>query len=124
MDFRYAPRENSMAISQSRARTGSRRRRRHTRARQPVAGKSHPLLWIAVSALAATLILAPAYAGPESCEIDGTTAALYVDGNDNQIVDAHDKLFELGQSGDLPVAGDFNGDGVDEIAVLREMPSG
>jgi hypothetical protein len=71
-----------MAISQSRARTGSRRRRRYIRARQPVAGRLHPLLWIAASALAAALILAPAYAGPNPCAIDGATATCTGDQSD------------------------------------------
>jgi hypothetical protein len=35
-------------------------------------------------------------------------------------MDAHDRVFELGGTADLPVVGDFNGDGIDDPGLYRE----
>jgi serine-aspartate repeat-containing protein C/D/E len=35
-------------------------------------------------------------------------------------LDAHDALFALGDADDLPVVGDWNGDGVDEPGVYHD----
>jgi len=42
-----------------------------------------------------------------------------VDMNGNHEMDAHDAVFALGGPGDLPVAGDWTGDGVDKPGVYR-----
>jgi hypothetical protein len=34
---------------------------------------------------------------------------------------AHDKVFELGEAGDIPVVGDWDGDGSDDAAVYRDL---
>ena len=46
----------------------------------------------------------------------------YLDTNGNRRLDAHDHVFQLGGPHDKPAVGDFNGDGVDEIAVYQEEP--
>ncbi|MBT5123247.1 MAG: fibrinogen-binding protein, partial [Planctomycetaceae bacterium] len=35
-------------------------------------------------------------------------------------ISAGDQVVEFGQAGDIPVVGDFNGDGVDQIGVFRD----
>jgi len=44
-----------------------------------------------------------------------------IDINGNRQLDAHDQVFQMGEAGDRPVAGDWNGDGVDDPAVYRDM---
>ena len=43
-----------------------------------------------------------------------------IDVNGNREIDAADRVFELGGSGDQPVAGDWNGDGTDEPGLYRD----
>ena len=42
-----------------------------------------------------------------------------VDLDGNHELNAHDAVFNLGGPGDLPVAGDWNGDGTDEPGVYH-----
>ena len=47
-----------------------------------------------------------------------------VDMDGNLQMDAHDVLFALGDSGDLPVVGDWDGDGIDDPGIYRpEAPA-
>ena len=46
------------------------------------------------------------------------------DTNGNRRIDAGDRQLDLGQEGDKPIAGDFNGDGIDEPAVYRPADGG
>jgi hypothetical protein len=46
-----------------------------------------------------------------------------LDSNGDRELDAHDKVFELGEQGDQPVTGDWDGDGADEAAVYRDAPA-
>jgi hypothetical protein len=43
-----------------------------------------------------------------------------VDINGNGEFDAHDLVFAHGQPGDLPIAGDWNADGIDDPGVYRQ----
>ena len=45
---------------------------------------------------------------------------MYLDTNNNHRLDPEDKVFELGRPGDTPVVGDFDGDGVDDIAMYHD----
>jgi hypothetical protein len=44
----------------------------------------------------------------------------YLDTNNNRQLDSADKVIQLGQSGDRPVAGDWTGDGVDKVGVVQD----
>ena len=46
-----------------------------------------------------------------------------LDTNGDRVLDAKDQVFELGGVGDVPVVGDFNGDGHDEIGLYHTGPS-
>jgi hypothetical protein len=46
-----------------------------------------------------------------------------LDTNGNRQLDAHDRVFQLGAAGDLPVVGDFDGDGLDDPAVYHDGPA-
>ncbi len=48
----------------------------------------------------------------------------YVDTNHDLVLDAQDKMFEMGGPNDLPVVGDWNGDGVDEPGVYHDSAGG
>ena len=42
-----------------------------------------------------------------------------VDMDGNRQLDAHDVLFSLGDGADLPVVGDWDGDGIDDPGIFR-----
>ena len=44
----------------------------------------------------------------------------YLDTNNNHQLDAGDKVIQLGQPGDKPVVGDWDGDGVDKVGVYED----
>jgi len=46
-----------------------------------------------------------------------------LDTNNNRQLDATDKVFALGSPGDKPVAGDWDGDGTDEVGVMHDAPA-
>jgi len=50
---------------------------------------------------------------------NGTSGSFALESNGNNIWDSGDTSFFFGAATDLPFAGDFNGDGVDEIGVFR-----
>jgi hypothetical protein len=43
-----------------------------------------------------------------------------IDSNGDGRLDYRDETFTFGQAGDIPVVGDFDGDGLDEVAVFRQ----
>ena len=48
-----------------------------------------------------------------------STYAMLLDANGDGSWSEDDRTFQYGQAGDLPVVGDFDGDGIDEIGVYR-----
>jgi hypothetical protein len=44
-----------------------------------------------------------------------------IDSDGNRELTAHDRVFEMGGANDQPVVGDWNGDGVDEAGLYREV---
>ena len=43
-----------------------------------------------------------------------------IDINGNRQLDAADMNFEMGETGDIPIVGDWDGDGIDEPGLYRE----
>ena len=42
-----------------------------------------------------------------------------LDTNANGVMDESDAIVESGEAGDVPISGDFNGDGVDEVGTVK-----
>ena len=46
-----------------------------------------------------------------------------IDTNGNRQLDEGDRRFEFGKAGDLPVVGDWDGDGKDDVGLYRSQRS-
>ena len=65
-----------------------------------------------------------------STEMESMNWGIYRDGtwkfdlNGDRHFDSVDEVFQHGKAGDRPVVGDFDGDGIDDIAVYRANKAG